>query len=314
MDKRLRFISHLRCFESAARFQSYSQAARELSVTQAAVSQQIRNLEQQLGVKLFSRQGRNMLLTQQGQTLAEYVRQAFSTLSSGFDKIMVEPEDGVLTVTASLSFSSVWLVPRLWKFSSQYPNISVRAVASAQLEELRYSDIDVAVRQADEIKADVHQEVLIVDPVYPYCSPNLVEEMDLHSPEKLADCWLVEAIDPGRFSWKTWFDTAGVEMQREWISWIEVTTWEMGLNAVMSGHGVCLASASMASELVNKGLLVRPFDIPIEPGLKFTLLYDKESPKLARINIFAEWLKTELTQGDSSPISVARPTEHNLRP
>ena len=306
MDKRLRLISHLRCFESAARFQSYSRAATELSVTQAAVSQQIRNLEQQLGVKLFKREGRSMLLTQQGQTLAEYVRRAFTTLSSGFDKITVEPEEGVLTVTASLSFSSVWLVPRLWKFSSQYPNISVRAVASAQLEELRYSDIDVAVRQADEIKAEVHQEQLIVDPVYPYCSPSLIEEMDLDSPEKLAECWLVEAIDPGRFSWKSWFDLAGVKMQRDLISWIEVTTWEMGLNAVMSGHGVCLASASMASELVNKGLLVRPFDIAIEPGLKFTLLYDKSSPKLARINIFADWLKRELSEGESLPINLPK--------
>ena len=71
--------------------------------------------------------------------------------------------------------------------------------------------------------------------------------MKLDSPEKLAECWLVEAIEPGRFSWKSWFDLAGVKMQRELISWIEVTTWEMGLNAVMSGHGVCLAFTTLSS-------------------------------------------------------------------
>lgn len=294
MDKRLRTISLLRCFECAARNQSYSRAAQELSITQAAVSQQIRNLEQHLGVKLFSRAGRYMELTQQGKTLSEYVGKAFGLLSKGFDKIMVEPEEGVLTVTAALSFCSVWLVPRLWKFSALYPHISVRAVASVQLEDLRHTDIDIAIRQGDQIESDVFQELLLVDPVYPYCSPELVEHMELNSPEKLAECWLVEAIDPGRFNWKSWFEKANVEVEQGLINWIEVTTWEMGLNAVMSGHGVCLASKGMASEMVTRGLLVCPFDIPINPGLKFTLLYDEESPKEARIKVFTDWLKGEL--------------------
>ena len=196
MDRRLRHLALLRCFESAARHQSYSLAAKELAITQAAVSQQIRNLEQHLAVKLFSRSGRKMLLTQQGKTLAEHVSQSFALLSQGFDRIQVEPEDGVITVTAALSFSSVWLVPRLWKFSALHPNISVRAVASVQLEDVRHSDIDVAIRQADKVQTDLYQETLLEDPVYPYCSPNLVEHMQLDCPEKLLDCWLVEAINP----------------------------------------------------------------------------------------------------------------------
>ena len=80
------------------------------------------------------------------------------------------------------------------------------------------------------------------------------------------------------------------------VNWIEVTTWEMGLNAVMSGHGVCLATQSMAADLVARGELVCPFDIAIEPGVKFTLIYDQDSPKAARIKVFADWLKQEMAQ------------------
>jgi LysR family glycine cleavage system transcriptional activator len=296
MDKRLRHIALLRCFDAAARHQSYSLAAQELSITQAAVSQQIRNLEEHLQVKLFSRQGRSMRLTKQGNTLSESVGKAFSELSLGFDRIQIEPESGVLTVTASPSFCSRWLVPRLWKFSVLHPNVQVRALASTQYEDVRYSDIDVAVRQGEMQVDHVHQETLFIDPVFPICSPRVFKEEQLTSPEKINQCWLVEAIGVGRsgFSWKDWFELAGVPVDPQCYNWMEVTTWEMGINAVLSGHGIFLTSGCMAQDLIKSGALVKPFDIQIEPGLRFSLLYDEESPRIARIRAFSEWLKGEL--------------------
>lgn len=296
MDKRLRHIALLRCFDAASRHQSYSLAAQELSITQAAVSQQIRNLEEYLNVKLFSRQGRSMRLTKQGHTLSESVAKAFSELSLGFDRIQVEPESGVLTVTASPSFCSRWLVPRLWKFSALHPSVQVRALASAQYEDVRHSDIDVAIRQGEKQIDNVHQETLFIDPVFPVCSPRVFEEEQLTSPEKINQCWLVEAIGVGRtgFSWKDWFELAGVPVDPKCYHWMEVTTWEMGINAVLSGHGIFLTSGCMAQDLIESGALVKPFDIQIEPGLKFSLLYDRESPRSSRIKVFTEWLKAEL--------------------
>jgi LysR family glycine cleavage system transcriptional activator len=296
MDKRLRHIALLRCFDAAARHQSYSLAAQELSITQAAVSQQIRNLEEHLQVKLFSRQGRSMRLTKQGNTLSESVGKAFSELSLGFDRIQIEPESGVLTVTASPSFCSRWLVPRLWKFSVLHPNVQVRALASTQYEDVRYSDIDVAVRQGEMQVDHVHQETLFIDPVFPICSPRVFKEEQLTSPEKINQCWLVEAIGVGRsgFSWKDWFELAGVPVDPQCYNWMEVTTWEMGINAVLSGHGIFLTSGCMAQDLIESGALVKPFDIQIEPGLRFSFLYDEESPRIARIRAFTEWLKGEL--------------------
>lgn len=296
MDKRLRHLPLLRCFEAAARAGSYSRAADELAITQAAVSQQIRNLEEALGCKLFYREGRSMKLTKAGAILSMHTVEAFKTLSSGFDRLCAEPLDGTLTVTTAQSFSSLWLVPRLWKFSIEHPNIKVRIIASTQFEDLKHSDIDLAIRQADDVKTDVYQELLLVDQVYPVCSPQLVEDVDLTYPEQILQCWLVEAIDRDRFSWQYWFDAADINVDAEKLNWIEVTTWEMAINAVMAGHGMCIAAGCMTQDWIDKGLLVKPFDINIEPGVKYTLLYDQESPRLERIRAFAGWLKQEIKE------------------
>lgn len=302
MDKRLRHIGLLRCFEAAARYQSYSLAADELAISQAAVSQQIRNLELSLEIKLFVRQGRSMMLTKQGLTLFESVGKAFVELSYGFDRIQTEPEEGMLTVTASPLFCSRWLVPRLWKFSVLHPNIQVRALASAQYEDVRHSDIDVAIRQGEVNVEKVHQELLLKDPVFAVCSPRVLEEFALTAPARVSSCWLVEAIGVGRkgVSWKDWFTLAEVPVQAGKLNWMEVTTWEMGINAVLSGHGIFLTSGCMVQDLLDSGALVRPFDIQIEPGLSFSLLFDEESPRLSRIKVFTDWLKLELIAGKSS--------------
>jgi LysR family glycine cleavage system transcriptional activator len=296
MDKRLRYVASLRCFDAAARYQSYSLAADELSITQAAVSQQIRNLERSLAVKLFAREGRSMLLTKQGKILSEYVSKAFEQLSQGFDRIQVEPIEGVLTVTASPSFCSRWLVPRLWKFSDVHSGIQVRALASAQYEDVRYTELDVAIRQGEHIDHHVYQEDLFRDPVIAVCSPKVFEEEKLHNIDNISRCWLVEAIGSGRkdITWQRWFKLAGLEMKKEQTKWMEVTTWEMGINAVLSGHGIFLTSECMAQDLLESGALVKPFDIQLEPGLRFSLLYDQESPRIARIRAFTDWLKKEL--------------------
>ncbi|KXI27446.1 LysR substrate-binding domain-containing protein [Paraglaciecola hydrolytica] len=297
MDKRLRSLALLRCFEASARLQSYSAAAVELAITQAAVSQQIRNLEEQLAVQLFAREGRKMRLTKAGGTLFTAVCEAFTTLSTAFNSIQTESLGGVLTVTASPSFCSRWLVPRLWKFSALHPDIVVRALASPQYEELRHSDIDVAIRQGDNFVTKVHQELLLVDPVFPVCSPQIAKQVQLSSPHCICDMQLVEAINPGLFSWRNWFEKAQVTMQPGKLSWIEVTTWEMGINAVLSGHGICLSAASMVQDMLDNGVLVKPFTVQLEPGLKFSLLYDEESPRLTRILAFRQWLKSEINRG-----------------
>ncbi len=298
MDKRLKLLPLLRSFNAAATCSSYSLAAEKLAVTQAAISQQIRALEQHLGCKLFTRIGRTMQLTHQGKILHEYVDKAFSHLSDGFNSIQGEPLEGVLTVTSSPSFCSRWLVPRLWKFSLLYPSINVRAVASHQYEDVRHSSIDLAIRQGDKIFEQVHQEPLLASPVFAVCSPKVARELDLNSPASVAKCWLVEAIDPGPFSWKNWLNIASVPFDPQKLFWMEVTTWDMAINAVAGGHGICLSATCMSQDMLDNGLLVKPFDIQLEERLTYTLVYDDASPRLARIEAFRTWLRQELREQD----------------
>lgn len=284
----------MRCFEAAARHNSYSHAANELSISQAAVSQQVRNLEQGLGVKLFVRRGHSMLLTPQGKTLHEHVQRAFNDLLNGFDRIQIEPQSGVLIVSTTLSFASIWLVPRLWKFAEAHPGIKVKVMVSDELEDVRHSEIDVAIRQGDSTVDNVEQRLLFTDPVFPVCSPSQLERFPLSSPEAIECCNLLEANNPGRFSWEHWFAIVGAEYQPDKLSWIEPMSWEMAINSVVTGQGICLAPSILVKQQIDNGILVRPFKQQIEPGLRFTFIYDPESPRQQRIKLFYEWLKAEL--------------------
>ena len=146
MDKRLKHLNALRTFESAARHKSYTKAAEELYVSQAAVSQQMRQLEQVLSIKLFIRSGRKMLLTQSGESLYVSTHQALNLLVKGLNSIQTEEVAGDLTITSTQAFCSLWLMPRLYKFSQQHPDINVRILGSNQKEDLQKKHIDLAIR------------------------------------------------------------------------------------------------------------------------------------------------------------------------
>ncbi|WP_087019028.1 LysR substrate-binding domain-containing protein [Thaumasiovibrio subtropicus] len=299
MDSRLRYLSGLRYFEVAARLKSYSKAAEELFVSQAAVSQKIRQLEEALGCKLFLRQGREMLLTEKGSTLYKQISHGFEHIISGLNQISSEPIDGVLTVSVPPSFAARWLMPRLWKFSMHFPNIPIKIMTSCADLALRHSGIDVAIWQGEEMgnSEGLLKELLLQEAVYPYCSPLLAEHLAFTEAAQLLQCWLIH-FDSNDFPWETWFELAGIEMDKSKVQWMEVGTFDLAMNAVIAGHGVCLASESLASDYVERGMLVRPFDIGITPGLKFWLFSDPDSPRRQRIATFSAWLQGEIAESE----------------
>ncbi|NAX46617.1 LysR family transcriptional regulator [Photobacterium halotolerans] len=304
MDNRLQHLSGLRYFEVAARRQSYSKAAEELYVSQAAVSQKIRQLEDALGCKLFVRQGRNMMLTTQGASLYTDVSRGFDHILSGLNRIQAEPLEGILTVNTSRSFASRWLMPRLWKFTMIHPDISIRVDATAEAPDMKYSNIDVAIRQCDnlDLGKDIQSSLLYEEPVYPLCSPELANSMQFTRPEQLLKCWLVHWIETKQFTWEKWFRTAGVTLPKNNLQWMEVSTFDMGLNAVIAGHGACLGAVSLAGDFIERGLLVKPFDIGLVPGIRYTLHYDHTSPRMARAQAFIDWLHQEVRQSQTQPM------------
>ncbi|MDW7548996.1 LysR family transcriptional regulator [Pseudoalteromonas sp. McH1-7] len=295
MDKRLRYLNALRCFESAARLQSYTQAASELNITQAAVSQQMRQLETALEVKLFVRKGRNMHLTEAAEVLLTSTQGAFNRLIDGLNQIQMQEMAGSLTITSTQSFCSLWLMPNLCSFYDAYDDIQIRVLGSNRLEDIRLNHIDVAIRFST--KADLacpiglEQIYLGGDKSYPVCSANYKAKLDLKTPADLARCDLIHH-DDNKVSWKEWFEAQGLCATSACAKGphTRVSSNDLALSAALKGQGVALVSKELFLDFQQAGLIVQLFDIPHPVVWQRYVLYDPHSPKRKRIQVFIDWL------------------------
>jgi len=300
MERVLKNLNVLHSFECAARLQSYSLAAKELCISQAAVSQQMRQLESTLGCQLFLRKGKKMLLTQKGQTLFSAAQRAFRQLQKGINEIKSQELSGSLTITSTQAFISLWLMPRLSQFSSQYPDIRVHVVSSPGFDDLRQRHIDLAIRFGARVEQntgiDYRCEYFGEDSVYPVCSPQLAKELDLKEPLDLLKTWLVTLEKPGAFNWGTWFEQTGITAYKQHQQWTQVHTTDMALNAVQNAHGVTLAARYLCQQQLDSGQLVHPIKLPHPTKVKRYLVFDPSSAKLKRIEAFSDWLKQAMTE------------------
>jgi len=298
IKKALKNINLLYSFECAARHQSYSKAATELCISQAAVSQQMRQLEDNLATQLFLRKGKSMLLTQQGKTLLSGTQQAFNLLEKSINEITVEEITGSLTISSTQAFTTLWLMPKLSKFSMLFPNINIRVMSSPQFEDLKEQHIDLAIRFGPGVKdktdASLTCEYFGEAPVYPVCSAALAKKISFKTPKDLFNTWLVSLENPGCYDWPSWFEYANTQGYQDHQQWTEVHSTDMALNAVLNDHGFTLAAQYLIIEQLKSGQLVMPVNIPHPNVVKRYFVYDKSSPKLARLNVFTHWLKQEM--------------------
>ena len=298
MDKILRNINVLRSFECAARHNSYGKAAAELCISQAAVSQQMRQLETAIGSKLFLRKGKKMLLTQKGQTLFKGVQQAFKILHKSINEVRDEGIAGSLSITSTQAFTALWLMPKINKFSAQYPDIKIRVMSSPHFDDLKQQHIDLAIRFGTDVKENKETglvcEYFGVDPVYPVWSAQLAKTMDFHAPADLLQTWLVSLESPGPYDWPSWFEHAGVKGFEQHQQWTQVNSTDMALNAVISGHGFTLAARYLCIEQLESGQLTMPVKISHPNVVKRYLVFDPNSAKIARLMVFMNWLKAEM--------------------
>ena len=294
----LKNLNLLHSFESAARHQSYSKAATELSISQAAISQQMRKLEENLATQLFLRRGKSMLLTQQGKTLLTGSQQAFKLLEKSINEITVEKISGSLTISSTQAFTTLWLMPKLSKFSTLYPNINIRVMSSPQFEDLKEQHIDLAIRFGPGVKENtdvsLNCEYFGEDPVYPVCSSTLAKKMSFKAPKDLLNTWLVSLENPGYYDWPSWFEHTNTQGYQDHQQWTEVHSTDMALNAVLNDHGFTLAARYLIIEQLKSGQLVMPVKIPHPNVVKRYFVFDENSPKIARLNVFTHWLKQEM--------------------
>ncbi|MBQ4810012.1 LysR family transcriptional regulator [Pseudoalteromonas luteoviolacea] len=291
-------INLLVTFECAARHKSYSRAAQELCISQAAVSQQMRQLENLLNTSLFVRKGKQMLLSQSGKTLFEHAQHGLTILNSGVNQLREERIEGELTITSTQAFIALWLMPRLQSFTELYPDIQINVSSSASFVDLKQHHIDLAIRFGANVEqhtpSNFNCDYFGESGVYPICSSQLAHQLTSQSPEALLNQKLVTLETPGPYDWPTWFQSAGVLGVNDYKQWTKVNSTDIALSAVCSGHGVTLAVPYLCQHQLDSGELSIPFDLPHPNTVKRYFVYDPTSPRVARLRVFTDWLKSEM--------------------
>jgi LysR family glycine cleavage system transcriptional activator len=299
MPTRLPPMNTLRAFEAAARYLSFTLAAEELHITQAAVSHQIKVLEQALGVRLFRRLNRAIRLTEEGQEFVSEVRMALNHLATAVEKLAAPDAGGPLTVSVLPSFASKWLVPRLGRFRDKHPEIDVRIDPSNQLTDFRRDDVDLVVRYGKGEYEGLHSVRLMTEDIFPVCSPTLLKGPNaLSKPEDLRRHTLLH--DDAYVDWAMWLLVAGVKgigpRQGPFF-----TDSAMVIQAAVEGQGVALARGALAAGDIAAGRLVKPFDIAIPTKYAYYVLSPRATSHHPKIAAFREWLLEEVAFDDTAP-------------
>ncbi|TNE40745.1 MAG: transcriptional regulator GcvA [Alphaproteobacteria bacterium] len=290
---RLPPLKALQSFEAAARHLSFSKAADELFVTPAAISHQVKALEDWLGFSLFKRLNRAVILTDEGQAYVVGVREGLEAISNATDKVMKQELAGHLHVDTLPSFAARWLLPRLSRFRDEEPDIDVRLSASHQLTDFNRDDVDVVIRYGHGNYPGLRvDKFLKEDVMFPVCSPSLLQgEHPLRTPADLKYHTLLH--DDMRIDWQTWLAAAGVTDidPKKGPSFNDSS---MVLTAAMEGQGVALGRSTLAEDDLIAGRLVRPFNVrPLMAGHAYYIVCPEETADRPRIIAFRKWLLKE---------------------
>ena len=310
MLRRLPSLNALKAFEAAARHGSFTKAADELSVTQGAVSHQVKALEAELGLRLFNRERQRLVITEAGRTYLEVVRDSFDRLAVGTHRLLQLQKSGVLTLTTSPNFASKWLVHRLGSFSEAHPEIDLRVSATRQHIDFAREDFDMAIRHGDGQWPGLHVTRLCVEELFPVCSPKFLRGRGaLRSPTDLKHHTLLHVTD--RRDWINWLEAAGV-------SDVNITRGpvfgerSMGIDAAVDGQGIALARSALAAWDLLAGRLVRPFTLGLKVSYAYWIVCPKSTADLPKIATFRSWLVDEAAQ-DARRMTQPKKQNENRR-
>lgn len=295
-------LNALRAFEASARHQSFSAAAAELNVTPAAVGQLVRTLEDWLGMPLFHRSasGRARLVpTEAAERALPEIRTGFDRLRLGLERLQEGSANGVLTVTVSPAFAAKWLLPRIDRFQTAWPDTDVRLDTSLKPVDFVAQRIDIGVRYGAGSWPGLTAEKLMDEDMYPVCTPEVARRhAHLRHPQDLARETLIHDLSmdehTGFPTWETWLRHAGVA-DRAMTRGLRINNSAAVLQAALEGRGIALARSVMAHDDVVSGRLVRIFPhIHFPSPLSYYVVYRPECAGLPRLAAFRNWLHDEV--------------------
>lgn len=287
-------LTALRAFDAAARHMSFAKAAEELHVTPAALSFQIKSLEEHLGRPLFRRLNRAVELTEAGRALAPGAAEGFAALQAAWQAARRQGNDTSLTVTAGPALTAKWLAPRLYEFARAYPEIDLKFSATLRNMDLERDDVDVAIRFGYGDDDGLYSIPVRKEWLTPVMTPELAEQFP--TPDSLRDAPLIfddsiAYLQPPS-DWPTWFQAVGVDFTPSHGA--HFSNADHAIDAAVAGVGAVLGRRAMIIKDLTEGRLVAPFKVAIESQARFRFLCLRGAETRPQIAAFRDWFLTEI--------------------
>ncbi len=300
-------LNALKAFEATARHLSFSKAADELAVTPAALSHQIRGLEDLLGLKLFHRRARAIDLTEAARLMYPGVRSGFESLRTAIEQLDRARQDRILVVSAAPGLTAKWLVPRIYRFLTAHPDIDTRISSSVGYANFTTDGVDVGIRLSSGVHPELHVEKLSDEGMLPLCSPRLLEgELPLKAPRDLPNFPLIQVDLPGMVpTWDDWLKAVGIE-GIDTSRGLRLNVADHALDAASEGSGVVLGYKIVASRDILLVRLVVPFgpELPL-PGRSYHFVCAKGQETRPAVRAFRDWVFAEIEETSALLRSIA---------
>ena len=294
MKKKLPPLNWLRSFEASARHLSFTHAATELNLTQAAISQQVKGLETQLGAALFKRLPRGLELTDAGAAYLPAVHESIERLTVATEEVFGQGRTQLLTVRVNMVFFMKWLAPRLHRFRAQHPGINLRVTSNIWVDEREKSvETDMEIRYGKGQWRMLQSDRLSHDDLIPVCSPTYLEdERAIRTPDDLVHHTLLHVIGYEE-GWGHWLKRTGYE-HLPLSQGFQFDTLVTALEMAVLGEGIALGRTSLVSDMLESGKLVAPFEHKVSTEEAFYLVYPPQQLSHPHADAFRSWLLSEV--------------------
>lgn len=285
-------LAAIRAFEAAGRHENFSRAAEELGLTQAAISYQIRQLEDRVGKPLFVREKGRVRLSEAGQRLLPAVSSGFAGISDAFEALR-EDDAEILSINAAMSVGGAWLSSRIGRFQLRHPDIAVRLSLSNELVDLTGGHIDVAIRSGIGQWEGLRSEFLFRQHFAPICTAEFIERNDIATPQDLLK---VDRLTPNDRIWNGWFASAGLGTPPPSRLGVVMDSQMQEASAILGGFGVAMLTPLYWRTDLQTGRLVQPFETLFVPPVSHYLVHPVGRVGVRKIERFREWLHEELVE------------------
>lgn len=285
-------LNGLRYFYWASKLGSFKLAAETLNVSEAAISQQIRNLEEQLKIKLFERGHQKVTLSALGQTLFPYIQSAFVSIQEGIQKVAADPRPNRITISTMPSFASNWLITRLVKLNQQYPELSISIDTTIDIIDFEDDSIDIAIRYGLGNYSGLKSELLMHDPIVLVCSPNLVNKNQICRQDVIdlpAILGTADGVIPTVKAFKEFYEIPDTKHSDALL----LADGGLGAEAARNGQGISMQRLSLVADMIESGELVYGTEFAMRCHSFYAVAPEHhfDNPKVIK---FLDWLRSEM--------------------